>query len=86
MGQFEKLLISILCGSKDSDIRFGDLCKVLETLGFQFRQKGNHHIFYQEDVHEIINIQPDGAKAKPYQAKQVMQIIVNYKLGGDIDA
>jgi hypothetical protein len=29
---------------------------------------------------EIINIQPDGSKAKPYQVKQIREIIVKYKL------
>jgi hypothetical protein len=29
---------------------------------------------------EIINIQPDGSKAKPYQVKQIREIMVKYKL------
>ncbi|KGP75005.1 toxin HicA, partial [Desulfosporosinus sp. Tol-M] len=31
-------------------------------------------------------IQPNGAKAKSYQVKQIRQIILKYKLGGGIDA
>ena len=31
---------------------------------------------------EIINIQPNGSKAKAYQVKQVREIIVKYKLSG----
>ena len=86
MGQFEKLMISVLCGSRDKDIRFDDLCKVLAGLGFSERIKGSHHIFHKDGIDEIINIQPDKTKAKPYQVKQVRQIIVNHKLGGIIDA
>ena len=86
MGQFEKLMISVLCGSRDKGIRFDDLCKVLKELGFSERIKGSHHIFHKDGIDEIINIQPDNTKAKPYQVKQVRQIIVNYKLGGIIDA
>lgn len=47
--------------------------------------KGSHHIYYREDIPEIVNIQPNGSKAKPYQVKQVRQIIVKYKLGGDLN-
>lgn len=86
MGQFEKLMISILCGSRDKDIRFDDLCQVLVELGFSERMKGSHHIFHKAGINEIINIQPDNSKAKPYQVRQVRQIIVNYKLGDRIDA
>ena len=34
------------------------------------------------DVEEIINLQPDGNKAKPYQVRQIRNIILKYKLGG----
>ena len=32
---------------------------------------------------EIINLQSHGGHAKPYQVRQVRQIILKYKLGGD---
>jgi hypothetical protein len=40
----------------------------------------SHRIFSKEGVEEIINIQPDGAQAKPYQVKQVRDIMVKYRL------
>lgn len=83
MGTFEKLLYSILCGTKDSNISFNDLRKVLETFGFTCRIKGDHYIYTKEGVDEIINIQPQGNKAKPYQVKQVRNLILKYKYGGD---
>ena len=83
MGTFEKLLYSILCGTKDSNISFNDLRKVLETFGFECRIKGDHYIYTKEGVDEIINIQPQGNKAKPYQVKQVRNLILKYKYGGD---
>jgi hypothetical protein len=86
MGQFEKILIGILCGTKDKDIEFNDLCKVLFHFEFKERINGSHHIFYKDGIDEIINIQPNGAKAKSYQVKQIRQIILKYKLGGGIDA
>ena len=83
MGTFEKLLYNILCGTKDSNISFNDLRKVLETFGFECRIKGGHYIYTKEGVDEIINIQPQGNKAKPYQVKQVRNLILKYKYGGD---
>ena len=33
-----------------------------------------------ETIEEIINLQPKRSKAKPYQVKQVRNIILKYKL------
>ena len=57
-----------------------ELQKVLESLGFRCRIKGDHFIYYKEGISEIINIQPDGNKAKPYQVKQVRETILKYRL------
>ncbi|MBA7570184.1 hypothetical protein ES708_11932 [subsurface metagenome] len=37
----------------------------------------------KEDIEEIINIQSKKGLAKPYQVKQVRNIIVKYKLTND---
>lgn len=84
MSQYEKLLLSILSGTRDGGILFSDLRTVLDRLGFQCRIKGDHFIYTRAGVEEIINIQPVGNKAKPYQVKQVRNIILKYQLGGDI--
>ena len=84
MSQYEKLLLSILNGTKDKSILFTDLRTVLDRLGFQCRIKGDHFIYTKDGVEEIINIQPVGNKAKPYQVKQVRNIILKYQLGGDL--
>jgi len=47
------------------------------------RVKGSHHIFRKEEVIEKINLQRAGDKAKPYQVKQLRNVIVKYKLGGE---
>ena len=83
MSQYEKLLLSILSGTQDRNILFADLRTVLDRLGFQCRIKGDHFIYTKNGVEEIINIQPVGNKAKPYQVKQVRNIIVKYGLGGN---
>ncbi len=81
MGKYTKLLTSILSGSSDKNIAFEDLCRLLLRLGFDQRIKGDHFIFSRVGVNEIINLQPLGNMTKPYQVKQVRQIILNYKLG-----
>jgi predicted RNA binding protein YcfA (HicA-like mRNA interferase family) len=77
-----RLLEQILSGASDANIRFSDLCALLEELGFERRTRGSHHIFTKDAVVEILNIQPKGSKAKPYQVKQVRSILVRYKLSG----
>lgn len=84
MSQYEKALLSILSGTKDKSIQFSDLQSVLARLGFQYRIKGDHFIYTRDGVEEIINLQPLGGKAKPYQVKQVRGIILRYQLGGEI--
>jgi len=39
--------------------------------------------FTREDVEEILNLQPKGQRAKPYQVKQVRRLILRYRLGED---
>ena len=83
MGKLEKILDQILRGGSDQNVGFDDLTFLLESLGFEKRIKGSHHVFSKAGVEEIINIQTAGSKAKPYQVKQVRLIIVNYKLAGE---
>lgn len=81
MGKHEKILNLVLRGTSDANISFDDLCSLLRHLGFEIRIKGSHHIFTKNDVEEILNLQPKGSKAKPYQVKQVRSIIVKYRIG-----
>ena len=82
MSQYEKQLQAILSGTKDKNILFADLQMVLDRLGFQCRIKGDHFIYTKDGIDEIINLQPVGNRAKPYQVKQVRNIILRYQLGG----
>jgi len=83
MSRLEKTLLKILSGSSDEDISFSELCSVLKYLGFEERIKGSHHIFFKDGIEEILNIQPNKSKAKPYQVKQVRNIILKYRLRGE---
>jgi predicted RNA binding protein YcfA (HicA-like mRNA interferase family) len=85
MVKSEKLLLKILRGTSDSNIPFKQLCQLLINMGFEKRIRGGHHIFTKERVEEILNIQPKGNKAKAYQVKQIREVILRYKLGGQDD-
>jgi len=61
------------------------MVQLLKRLGFQERIKGSHHIFYRDGVAEILNLQPQSGKCKPYQVKQVRNVIINYRLAGEAD-
>lgn len=83
MSRTEKVLLQILRGKSDANILFRDLCQLLHSLGFEMRVRGSHHIFRKVAVEEKINLQKDGNKAKPYQVRQVRDVILKYKLGGE---
>jgi len=85
MGQREKLIIKILSGTNDNNILFDEMCNLIRSFNFSLRINGGHHIFYRSDVEEIINIQPKNGKTKSYQVKQIRNIIIKYKLGGNLD-
>jgi hypothetical protein len=86
MASRDKVLDRVLRGTSDANIGFSDLCGLLRRLGFDERIRGSHHIFGREGVEEILNIQPKGANAKAYQVKQVRNVILKYRLGGEDDS
>ena len=70
MSNIKKIYADIVSGTKDKNTNFADVQKLLESLGFSCRIKGDHFIYTRPDVREIINIQPIGNKAKAYQVGQ----------------
>jgi predicted RNA binding protein YcfA (HicA-like mRNA interferase family) len=68
----------------DANIAFTDLVNLLKYLGFDMRIKGSHHVFRKDGVIEKVNLQKEGNKAMPYQVRQVRNIILKYKLGGNV--
>ncbi len=81
LGKLEKLILKLLSATSDKNFQFLDLILLLNKFDFKERNTGgSHRIFYKLGVDDIINIQPDGNKAKPYQVKQVRNIFIKYKL------
>lgn len=85
MSKTDKILQKILSGLSDKNIAFTDLINLLSKFGFSIRVNGSHHIFSKEDVEEIINLQPKSGQAKPYQVKQVRELIIKYGLNIETD-
>jgi len=85
MGGIRSVLRAVLGGRADANIRFAELVRVLCRLGFDERIRGGHHIFTRDGMDEIINLQPKGGMAKPYQVKQVREIVTRHQLGVDGD-
>lgn len=85
MSKTVKILHKILSGLSDKNIAFSDLVNLLTKFGFLIRVNGSHHIFSREDVEEIINLQSKNGQAKPYQVKQVRELIVKYGLNIESD-
>jgi len=86
VSKHNKLLLQVLSGTADANISFLELCALMQHLGFAVRIRGSHHIFIRNGVEEILNLQPRGHSAKPYQVRQVRAVILKYRLGGDLNA
>ena len=76
-----KTLRRVLSGTSDAAIRFDDLCSLLESLEFERRVRGSHHVFRKAGVEEKLNLQRDGSTAKPYQVRQVRAVLLKYHMG-----
>ena len=62
-------------------VAFGDLQRLLGKLGFQLhRTSGSHHIYLHSKVTRPLNIQPMGKDAKPYQVRQLRDMIEEFEL------
>ena len=77
----EKIYQSVMGGMQDNNIKFGDLRNLLDNLGFEYRIKGDHFIYFYKNIPDNINILPTGNKAKPYQVKQIRNYLLKYHIG-----
>lgn len=75
----QKLLQKLL--SDKRNIRFFEAVALAEAFGFQLdRINGSHHIFIHTDIPELMNLQNVKGNAKPYQIKQLLQLIEKHNL------
>lgn len=67
--------------TNSTNVRFSRLCTIAEALGFELkRQTGSHKVYALEGVREILNLQNDKGRAKPYQVEQFIKLVDKYKL------
>jgi predicted RNA binding protein YcfA (HicA-like mRNA interferase family) len=75
----QKLLQKLLSGTKN--VRFSEAVALAEAFGFKLdRINGSHHIFIHEEIPELLNLQNVKGKAKPYQIKQLLQLVEAHNL------
>ena len=63
------------------NVKFSDLTKLAEMVGFSFdRQNGSHKIYTHTKHPEFMNFQEVKGKAKPYQVRLLLSFISEHKL------
>ena len=71
----KQLLRRLTLGSVQN-VQFSDMINLVEGFGFKLdRIHGSHHLFVHPDIPEILNFQPEGKQAKPYQIRQFLRLI-----------
>jgi len=63
------------------NVRFQDLLALAEALGFRVtRTEGSHHILTHPGIPELLNLQDVKGEAKPYQVRQLLQLVERHNL------
>jgi hypothetical protein len=76
----DRLMRRIASGSL-ANVDFSDFRRLVEAYGFRLiRVTGSHHAFGHPRVPEMLNLQPVGGEAKPYQVRQFLRLVERYDL------
>ena len=68
------------------NVAFGEFIQIVEMLGFRLdRVRGSHRIYLHPAVPRPFPVQPDRGKAKPYQVRQLLRLVEEYNLPGEIE-
>ncbi len=71
-----RALLERLARGQLTNVRFADAQRLVEALGFRLdRVKGSHHIYRHPDIGQRINLQAKGGQAKPYQLRQILDLV-----------
>jgi predicted RNA binding protein YcfA (HicA-like mRNA interferase family) len=77
-----KTLEKLQAGSRN--VAFRDLLGLAGAFGFAVvRISGSHHILKHPSVPEMLNLQAEKGDAKPYQVRQLLQLVERYGLALD---
>ena len=80
MSKADKTLEKILSATADANIRFDDVLSLMPRLGFRLRIRGSHHIFTRPGVEVLIDLQPVHGKCKPYQVRQIRDVLIKFNI------
>lgn len=82
-----KRLLARLSRGEVRNVRFSDLTRLVEALGFELRRtRGSHHVYLHPDIDELLVLQPDkNSDAKPYQTRQLLRLVERYALRVEAD-
>jgi len=80
MSKADKTFEKVLSGSADANLRFDDVCSLLEKLGFRLRIRSSHHIFTRPGIEVLIDLQPRHGKCKPYQVRQIREVLTKFNI------
>ena len=59
-----------------SGLRFSEVCRLAECFGWRrARQRGDHVLYKRPGTMQLMNLQDDGGRAKPYQVRQLLAAI-----------
>ena len=76
----KKAYEAVLSGRCDNNMKFRDLQKLILDLGMIFQNQEGSHMRYRHPKGAAVNIQNRKGNAKPYQVKQVRDMIIEYHL------
>lgn len=80
-GVNRRRLLRRLSGGARNNVAFSDFTDLVKGFGFDLeRISGSHHIFVHPAIDELVNLQPVGREAKPYQIKQFLNLVEQYNL------
>ncbi len=74
-------LLDRLARGQATNVRFTDAQRLAEALGFELdRVRGSHHIYRHPAIGQRINLQAHGGQAKPYQLRQLLDLVERHAL------
>lgn len=81
MNKAAKLKVKLLAGRGYHNFSFAELGTLLVGLGFTLdRQEGSHQVWQHQAVKKSVNVQSVHGKAKPYQLRQIRDIVREHNL------
>ncbi len=74
-------LLDRLAHGQLTNVRFADAQRLADALGFELdRVRGSHHIYRHPGIGQRINLQARGGQAKPYQLRQLLDLVERHAL------